>query len=107
MSKRNDYLSSLEKSKQKALGNIQGKTTVVDETISAFEKSISEPTAEEKPVVLNKSFSINLKPKEAKRIHKNFLITKSINDKLVSLAKQTGVSENEIINEILKKAFAD
>ena len=108
MSKRSEYLNSLEQSKKKALETVQEKTTSVDETIRALEKNVvDEKPAETKPVKLNKEITLNLKPREFKRVHKSFLIPSSINDKLSALSKQSGVSENEIINELLRKAFSE
>ncbi len=103
MSKRDEYMSTMEQSKQKTLGAIQQKTNAVDQMINDIENETANQA--DTPVVLSNHFALNLKAKEVKTVHKNFLIPKSLNDKLSALSKQTGVSENEIVNEILKKAF--
>ena len=52
------------------------------------------------PVVL-----FEKKVKENRSVRKCFLITPSINNELVGMAKRLGVSENDLINNILKQVF--
>jgi len=121
MSKRATYMKTLEESRQKTMESISKKTDAVDETINALEEKAAKPVkatakaakqekeaAPEKtgPVKLSGSIALELKPKESRRIHKSILIPASIAKKLSALSEQSGVSENEIINQILEKAFA-
>lgn len=62
---------------------------------------------QEKKVQVSSKFSFETKKKEPKEVHKNFLIPRTLNDKYVALAKEMGVSENELFNEILKQVFED
>jgi len=116
MSKRDDYLNALAASKENALGAIQNKTNVVDDVVNDFNKKATEeqrrkPTELKKPVERKAqsknidSIIAGITPKENRTIHKNFMVTKEISDKLAACAKQLGVSETEVINQILKNAF--
>lgn len=124
MSKRTDYLKTIEESRKKTMDSISEKTDAVDETINDLEKTVEEKTskpaktakpAKEKPaateeepkqpVKLNGSLTLEFKPKESRSVHKSILITSSLAEKLAELSKQSGASENEIINKILENAF--
>ena len=124
MSKRTDYLKTIEESRKKTMDSISEKTDAVDETINDLEKTVEEKTskpakaakpAKEKPaateeepkqpVKLNESLTLEFKPKESRSVHKSILITSSLAEKLAELSKQSGASENEIINKILENAF--
>ena len=124
MSKRADYLKTIEESRKKTMDSISEKTDAVDETINDLEKTVEEKTskpaktakpAKEKPaateeepkqpVKLNESLTLEFKPKESRSVHKSILITSSLAEKLAELSKQSGASENEIINKILENAF--
>ncbi len=123
MSKRMDYMKTIEESRKKTMDSISEKTDAVDETINDLEKTAEEKTskpakaakpAKEKPaaaeepkqpVKLNGSLTLEFKPKEARSVHKSILITTTLAEKLSELSKQSGASENEIINKILKNAL--
>ena len=124
MSKRADYLKTIEESRKKTMDSISEKTDAVDETINDLEKTVEEKTskpakaekpAKEKsetaegepkqPVKLSGSLALEFKPKESRSVHKSILITMSLAEKLAELSKQSGASENEIINKILENAF--
>lgn len=51
------------------------------------------------------TISFDKKKKETRSVRKCFLITPSLNKKLVALAKSMDVSENDILNDILKQVF--
>ena len=124
MSKRATYMKTLEESRQKTMESITKKTDAVDETINALEEKAAESakahakTVKTEPatkeadqaktgaVKLSGSLALELKPKESRKVHKSILIPASMAEKLSALSNQSGVSENEIINQILEKAFA-
>ncbi len=123
MSKRATYMKTLEESRQKTMESITKKTDAVDETINALEEKAAESTkapaktvktepatkedqAKTGAVKLSGSLALELKPKESRKVHKSILIPASMAEKLSALSNQSGVSENEIINQILEKAFA-
>ena len=47
------------------------------------------------------------KKRERKKIHKSFTVSESINNKFVDLARQSNMSENELLNTILEQVFQD
>ncbi len=125
MSKRTDYLKTIEESRKKTMDSISEKTDAVDETIMDLEKTVEEKTskpakaakpAKEKPaeaveeeakqpVKISGALALEFKPKESRSVHKSILIPMSLAEKLAELSKQSGASENEIINKILENAF--
>ena len=68
-------------------------------------KKKEERSSQGQKVQVSSKFSFETRKKEPKEIHKNVLIPRTLNDKYVALAKEMGVSENELFNEILKQVF--
>lgn len=56
-------------------------------------------------VSFQNGFKINIHAKQNKTIRKSFLFSEALNDKFSSMAKESGVSENELINKILEQIF--
>lgn len=59
---------------------------------------------EEEPQI-NPNFQFEVKKKQKKTVHKNFLISEELNKKYQALAKSTGQNENELFNSILEQLF--
>ena len=98
-----------EQSKEDALKMLNAESaeeesTVVDNTVTELSKP-EEPTDKKEPLTFNANLSFNIKPKEPKKVHKNFLIAQDTCEKLAKISKEHGVSENQIVNEILKQAL--
>lgn len=116
MTKREEYKAKkagkeaiFEQSKEATLKMLDAESaeeesTVVDNTVTELSKP-EEPTDKKEPLTFNANLSFNIKPKEPKKVHKNFLIAQDTCEKLAKMSKEHGVSENSIVNEILKQAL--
>ena len=84
---------------------VSKENVTVKEDETSIKKEDSTPTKKSESGVLSLNISIKEK-KEAKSVHKNFLITKTMADKFSKLAEQYNKSENELFNDILESLFA-
>lgn len=70
-------------------------------TITATDYAVKE---EEQDSASGIDFLIE-KKKETKDVRKSFLLLPSVDEKLTSTAKKYGISQNDLINQILKNFF--
>lgn len=123
MSRREEFLKNAEKAKNINFGTTSSeKTDSVDITVAELDKK--DPKSDPAPVVasnkqksnpsqdievaiaIEDGFTLQIKSKEKRTVPKSFLFYESVNEKFSALAKQSGVSENELINTILKQLFS-
>ena len=69
------------------------------EEVVSFENDANITTSIAAPISFTK------KKKETRSVHKNFLITRTLDEKLSKLAAKLDVSQNDLINDILTQVF--
>ena len=84
--------------------DIESKTEPPVEVKSTPSKSQESSSKEEYSSIIY-SIEGSVKKKKSKSIHKSFLITEELNDKLRDTSCRLGISENELINIILTKVL--
>ena len=119
-SKRQKYTETLNAAKNMVIKKPEKESSSVDSMIDDLESSIDttknpEPAPEpvqkerERPSAEKPSQAANklgLKPKVYRKIRKSFTRDEDLNEKFVALAKDNGVSENEVLNRILEQFFS-
>lgn len=125
MSKRDNYMANLESSRQQTLESIKKRTNSVDDVIEEINQKIdiqptnnndenknmankeNETKKKDKPgIVLNGGLALDIKPRGSKlTVRKCFVFSPELNEVFTQAARDMKVSENELVNEILKKAF--
>lgn len=113
MSRRTDFLSQAEAASNMNINRESGTKTSVDSMVDAIEKAYTRPEStvinssdnSNEEIQVNPNFIRGLQPRELKTVHRNYIVPESISKKLAALAKQRGVSENALVNEIFKNVF--
>lgn len=96
-SKREQFMQT----QQNTLDSLISQTNSVDDTINEMNKKVEIP----EEAKANSAFTINIKAKEHKTARKSFILSESVNNAFTKTAKEKGVSENELLNVILKQVF--
>ena len=70
-----------------------------------FEQSSPVPSPTPHRVVVQKGEDFVVEVREKRNMKKNFLMPTSLSDKLAQEAKELGISQNELINQILRQRY--
>lgn len=109
--KREMYNQNLAAAKQMVIKKPVNDDNSVDSVINELEKPYDSAEKIKPETVHNdelenvtvRGITLDLKAKEFKKVRKSFAISENLNRKFVSLAKENGVSENELMNKILEQ----
>lgn len=78
-----------------------------EQSASSLHSTSSQPTpAQPHRVVVQKGEDFVVEVREKRNMKKNFLMPASLSDKLAQEAKELGISQNELINQILRQRYS-
>ena len=119
MSRREEF--GFEFNKEDAVSTAVPKKNIVDDSISQIEalKAMADSKTAEAPpagsvygvekakgvLSFDNGVKINIPEKNNKTVRKSFIFSEKLNKRFSAIARNSGISENELINKILEQLF--
>lgn len=102
--KKNNYTEQLKENEAAAFVSV---TEEEEREIAADESARETITEEDAPGIVRLKYEYKKPKKELKTVRAGLLLTPSLNSKLRAAAQNAGISFNELVTDILERAFEE